>query len=73
MSAEKYTEIMKKNNLVPVSLLFCLCTLYAKKELDSVREMVTHVVQYNENLKLDNCVVRTIQVSFYMPRHTSLI
>lgn len=61
MSKEKYKEIMSENDLVPVSLLFCLCTVYGK-EKETVHALIAHSFEHNINLKLDKVVLRSIQV-----------
>lgn len=62
MSNEKYKKIMSEHDLIPVSLLFCLCTVYGT-EKETVQSMVAHSFEYNVNMKLDKAVLRSVQVS----------
>lgn len=61
MSKEKYKEIMSDNDLVPISLLFCLCTVYGK-EKETVHALIRHSFEHNINLKLDKVVLRSVQL-----------
>lgn len=62
MSDEKYYEIMSKNEIISISLIFCICTIYGEKNRESVKIIVSNLFESNKNLKLDKAVLCTVQV-----------
>lgn len=60
MSEEKYQEILTSNDLIPMSLMLCICSVYAKEE--QTEKMIYDLFKYNTSLRLDEVVLRTTQV-----------
>lgn len=60
MGEEKYEEIMTNYDLISISLIFCICTVYGKQK--ETERMVHDMFKFNKSLKLDEVVLRTTQV-----------
>lgn len=64
LSDSKYREIMSDHEIIPISLVFCICSVYGKKYREDIYTIVSQIFKWNSNLKFERAVVRTIQVSY---------
>lgn len=64
LSDSKYREILSEHELIPVSLVFSICSVYGKKYGEDVYTIVSQIFKWNCNLKFEQAVLRTIQVCF---------
>ncbi|XP_065215904.1 activating signal cointegrator 1 complex subunit 2 [Planococcus citri] len=64
MSEEKYEDVLSSNNLITISLMFCMCLVYTKEE--QIEKMINDLFKYNKSLRLDDAVLRTTQLFSYI-------